>query len=67
MREVLDTLLSISRVDVRVEVDPKRLRPSDVPILLADASKFSRLTGWKPQIPFEQTLRDLLEYWRERV
>jgi len=67
MREVLDTLLSISRVDVRVEVDPKRLRPSDVPILLADASKFSRLTGWKPQIPFEQTIRDLLVYWRERV
>jgi len=67
MREVLDTLLSISRVDVRVEVDPKRLRPSDVPILLADASKFSGLTGWKPQIPFEQTVRDLLEYWRERV
>jgi GDP-4-dehydro-6-deoxy-D-mannose reductase len=67
MREVLDILLSLSRVDVRVEVDPKRLRPSDVPILLADSSKFISLTGWKPRIPFEQTLRDLLDYWRERV
>ncbi len=67
MREVLDTLLSLSRVDVRVEVDPKRLRPSDVPILLADPSKFISLTGWKPRIPFERTLRDLLDHWRERV
>ena len=67
VREVLDTLLSLSGVDVRVEVDPKRLRPSDVPILLADSSKFTIRTGWKPRIPFEQTLRDLLDYWRERV
>ncbi|MFZ2053917.1 MAG: GDP-mannose 4,6-dehydratase [Candidatus Aminicenantales bacterium] len=67
MREVLDILLSLSRGDVRIEVDPKRLRPSDVPILLADSSKFVSLTGWKPRIPFEQTLRDLLDYWRERV
>lgn len=67
IREVLDILLSLSRVDVRVEVDPKRLRPSDVPILLADSSKFISLTGWKPRIPFEQTLRDLLDYWRDRI
>ena len=67
MREVLDTLLSLSKVNVRVEVDPKRLRPSDVPILLSDSSKFIRLTGWKPEIPFSQTMADLLDYWRERV
>lgn len=67
IKEVLSILLSLSRVQVRVEVDPSRLRPSDVPILLADASKFRKLTGWEPKIPFEQTLRDLLDYWRERV
>lgn len=67
VREVLDTLLSFSKVNVRVEVDPKRLRPSDVPILLSDSSKFMGLTGWKPEIPFQQTLSDLLDYWRERV
>ncbi len=65
--EVLSILLSLSRVQVKVEVDPSRLRPSDVPILLADCSRFRKLTGWEPQIPFEQTLRDLLDYWRERV
>lgn len=67
MQEVLDALLSLSKIKVRVEVDPRRLRPSDVPILLADSSKFVTRTGWKPRIPFQQTLGDLLDYWRERV
>jgi GDP-4-dehydro-6-deoxy-D-mannose reductase len=67
MQEVLDLLLSLSKVKVKVEVDPARLRPSDVPILLPDCSKFMSLTGWKPKIPFAKTLEDLLNYWRERV
>jgi GDP-4-dehydro-6-deoxy-D-mannose reductase len=67
MQDMLDMLLGISTVKVKVEVDPARLRPSDVPILLADASKFVAATGWKPRIPFGTTLKDLLNYWRERV
>lgn len=67
MRELLDLLLGMSRVNVKVEVEAERLRPSDVPILISDSSKFRELTGWKPKIPFEQTLTDLLNYWRERV
>ncbi|HST05692.1 MAG TPA: GDP-mannose 4,6-dehydratase [Chloroflexia bacterium] len=67
MQEVLDKLLAMSKVDVEVRVDPTRLRPSDVMILWADASKFMDATGWKPTIPYEQTLSDLLDYWRERV
>jgi GDP-4-dehydro-6-deoxy-D-mannose reductase len=67
IKDVLDILLSLSKVEVRVEVDPKRLRPSDVPILHADSQKFVKQTGWRPKIPFEQTLRDLLDYWRQRV
>lgn len=67
VREVLDTLLSLSKVKVKVEVDAKRLRPSDVPILLSDCTKFRKLTGWEPRIPFQQTMGDLLEYWRQRV
>jgi GDP-4-dehydro-6-deoxy-D-mannose reductase len=65
--ELLEALLSLSPVKARIEVDPARLRPSDVPILLADSSRFVALTGWRPVIPFEQTLRDLLDYWRQRV
>ncbi len=67
MQEVLDLLLGMSRVKVDVQVDPTRLRPSDVMILWADYSKFREATGWEPTIPYEQTLRDLLDYWRERV
>jgi len=65
--EMLNILLSYSTVKIRTQEDPARLRPSDVPILWADASKFHRATGWEPRIPFEQTLRDLLDYWRDRV
>jgi len=54
-------------VKIRTQEDPARLRPSDVPILWADTAKFQRATGWEPQIPFEKTLADLLDYWRDRV
>ena len=67
MKEMLDILLSLSKAKVKIKMDPERLRPSDVPILQSDCSKFVRLTGWKPQIPLEQTFKDLLNYWRERV
>jgi len=65
--EMLSMLLAHSTVKIRTQEDPARLRPSDVPILWADASKFQKATGWEPRIPFEQTLRDLLDYWRARV
>src|SRR5438477_21438 len=65
--EMLSMQLANSTVKIRSQEDPARLRPSDVPILWADASKFQRATGWEPKIPFEQTLRDLLDYWRDRV
>ncbi len=65
--EVLRMLLDMSTVRIDVREDPARLRPSDVPILLGDHTKFSAATGWGPTIPFEQTLRDILEYWRERI
>jgi len=65
--EMLNTLLSLSTVKVEVQQDPARMRPSDVKILWADASRFRQQTGWSPTIPFEQTMRDLLDYWRARV
>jgi GDP-4-dehydro-6-deoxy-D-mannose reductase len=67
VQEALDVLLSMSTVKVEVRVDATRLRPSDVLILWADASKFQEATGWKPTIPYHQTLQDMLDYWRARV
>jgi GDP-4-dehydro-6-deoxy-D-mannose reductase len=67
IRHMLDILLGFSEIEIEVRQDPKRMRPSDVEVLRADNSKFRRLTGWKPEIPLEKTLEDLLDYWRERV
>ena len=66
IRETLDMLLSHTKANIEVKQDPARLRPSDVQILLGDNSKFVQVTGWQPVIPFEQTLYDMLEYWRSR-
>ncbi|TMQ73356.1 MAG: GDP-mannose 4,6-dehydratase [Candidatus Eisenbacteria bacterium] len=66
IREVLDLLLTLTDRKIEIREDPTRLRPSDVPILIGDSSKFVKQTGWKPQIPFEQTLREMLDYWRQR-
>ncbi len=65
--DVLNLMLSMSKVKVEIKQDPKRMRPSDVPILIGDNSKFVAKTGWKPEIPFSKTAEDLLNYWRERV
>jgi GDP-4-dehydro-6-deoxy-D-mannose reductase len=64
MRRLLDILLSLARVSVRIEVDPARLRPSDHPLILGSHARLTADTGWAPVIPIEQTLADLLEYWR---
>jgi len=64
---LLDQLMAMVNVDVRIEPDPERMRPSDVEILIGDSSKFRECTGWEPRIPLETTLRDLLDYWRGRV
>lgn len=67
IQDLLDRLLSFSEVEVKVEQDPERMRPSDVVRLVGDSTKFRRDTGWEPKVPLEQTLRDTLQYWRDRV
>ena len=67
IRDMLDRIIALANVEVKIEVDPERLRPSDVEILIGDSSKFRADTGWAPRIPFEQTLRDLLDYWRRTL
>lgn len=67
IKDLLDYLLSLTKQKIEVAVDPARLRPSDVEILLGDASKFARATGWEQRYTFEQTMRDLLDYWRQQI
>lgn len=67
IRAILDALVSRSRVPVRIEIDPARMRPNDVPIVVGNFSRLNASTGWRPEIPFDGMLDDLLSYWRERA
>lgn len=67
--DTLNTLISYSPIKekIRIVVDPERLRPIDADLQVPDCRKFKEHTGWEPQIPFERTMHDLLDYWRERI
>ena len=65
--EILDGYLSLSRVKIKIRKDPRRMRASDVPRLVGDPKKIAKQTGWKPEISFEKTLKDVLNYWRMQV
>lgn len=67
IREILDLIISLSDTDIRVEIDPNKIRPVDVPIIEADITKLNQATGWKPIIPLRQTIQETLDYWRARV
>lgn len=67
LRRILNLLLTMSRMLIRVKKDASRMRPSDVSVLVADATAFRSKTGWKPEISLEQSLYDLLEYWRAKL
>ena len=64
--EMLDKLLKLSTVkNIEIKADPARLRPSDVTLQIPSIDKFTKATGWKPEIKFDQTLQDILNYWRD--
>lgn len=65
IRHLLDLLAERARVPVTVQVDPARLRPNDIPLLVGDPSRLHDELGWSPEISLERTLDDLLEYWRQ--
>ena len=67
--EMLKKLISLSNYkgEIKIEIDPKLLRPADVTLQIPDISKFVNETGWKPTIHFDQTLKDILDYWRENI
>jgi len=67
IQEVLDTLLRHAEVPIDVHQDPAKLRPSEIPVLVGNSEKFRQATGWLPKIPFDTTVRDTLDYWRQQV
>ena len=68
VRDMLGHLVSLSTCkNIKIEVDPDRLRPIDADLQVPDTEKFRNHTGWSPEITFETTMLDLLNYWREMV
>ena len=67
MHSILEMLLASTSARIHVHKDPRRMRPSDLPVICGDPNKFHRLTGWRPRIPLKQTVQDLLNDWRRRV
>jgi GDP-4-dehydro-6-deoxy-D-mannose reductase len=66
IKEILDIMIGLSKVEIKVEEDPALVKQSDDPELLCDYTKFKNLTGWSPQIPIEKTLENTLDYWRKQ-
>ncbi len=67
IQEVLNGMLALSRVPIEVRQDLERMRPADIPEIVCDASRLRERTGWQPTIPFEQSIQDILEYWRRET
>jgi len=67
IRRLLDILLIQSSEKINAVADPARMRPSDEPIIMGDNSKLVAHTGWRPKIPIERTMKDMLAYWRETL
>lgn len=65
VRTIVDALVTRARVPIRIEQDPSRFRPNDVPTLVGNAAKLQAVTGWRPEIPFERMIDDLLDFWRK--
>ncbi|MCF2674265.1 GDP-mannose 4,6-dehydratase [Fusobacterium varium] len=68
VRDMLNKLLSLSTIkDIKIEIDSVRLRPIDADLQVPNTSKFKEHTGWEPEISFDKTMEDLLNYWREKI
>ena len=65
VRTIVEALVARSRVPVRIEQDPSRFRPSDVPVFVGSSRRLQQATGWRPEISFEKMIDDLLDYWRQ--
>jgi len=65
--QFLETLVALAKVKIQTRCDPNLLRPADVTLQVPSVEKFIQATGWKPEISFEQSVADLLTYWRREA
>ena len=67
VQELLNVLLELSDVEITVEQDPMRMRPSEVSRIVCKPERFFQETGWVPSIPLRESLSDILKYWRKNT
>ena len=67
IKEIADELLALTGASLKFETDPALMRPVEVPALRGDPSRLKAATGWEPKIPLDETLADVLAYWRARI
>lgn len=67
IQSILDTVVARSKADIDVQVDPRKLRPIEAPIIEADISKLFETTGWQPKISLESTIDGMLDHWRKKL
>jgi GDPmannose 4,6-dehydratase len=68
IKEMLNFLISLSKIkNIKIINDANRLRPIDADLQIPNTKKFMDATGWKPQVSFQKTMKDLLNYWRKKV
>jgi len=65
--DVATRLVALAGADLRLQTDPELVRPVDIPVLRGDPSRVTAATGWRPAIPLDETLRDVLAYWNEKL
>lgn len=67
IKEILDCILEVSNINPEIVVDQKLLRPTDEQVIFGDSSKLKRDTGWEQEIPLEKTLKDMIDFWKEKI
>ena len=67
LKEILNTLISLSSKEIEIHVDSKKMRKADIPFLLGDNQKIKQDVSWSTEIPLKKTLHDLLEFWRRNI
>ncbi len=65
--DLLDMLCHLARVEITIERDPARLRPSDAPVMRADTARLRQATGWQPEISLERSLNETVAWWRANL
>ena len=67
IEDLLDQLIGISNLYIKIKIDPNRIRKNDIPVFKGSYEKINKKLGWEPKIPIEQTLKDMFNWWLNKL